>query len=152
MPVAESNGARILEMIRPQGAALTGTMKDTDWHDHSVRGFLSTAPKNHALKTEFHEDRGRRSGLRDQQVSFHRWLGCRAGRRAENAAICGNIGSYLQWARPIPLKLVLAVVAGQSRSNSANDLTPACKHSASMALRRASLAKSCSRLNSLPRP
>jgi hypothetical protein len=66
--------------------------------------------------------------------------------------ICGNIGSYLQWARPIPLKLVLAVVAGQSRSNSANDLTPACKHSASMALRRASLAKSCSRLNSLPRP
>ena len=82
-------------------------------------------------------------GKRRESTSCHR-----GGR-----ALCGNIGSYyLQWARPIPLKLVLAMVAGQSRSNSANDLKPACKHSASMALRRASPAKSCLRLNPLPRP
>jgi len=33
-----------------------------------------------------------------------------------------NIGSYLQWACPTLLRLVVDMVAGQSRSNSAKDL------------------------------
>jgi len=52
-PRAESKGAKIIEMIgRAKGASLAEIMKATDWQAHSVRGFLSTAAKKHALKIE----------------------------------------------------------------------------------------------------
>ena len=50
-PRAESKGAKIIEMIgRAKGATLAEIMQATDWQAHSVRGFLSTAAKKHALK------------------------------------------------------------------------------------------------------
>jgi hypothetical protein len=53
MPRAESKGAKILDMIgRAKGATLAEIMKSTAWQAHSVRGFLSTAAKKHALKIE----------------------------------------------------------------------------------------------------
>jgi hypothetical protein len=52
-PRTESKGAKILELIgRPKGASLAEIIKATDWHAHSVRGFLSTAAKKHGLKIE----------------------------------------------------------------------------------------------------
>ena len=52
-PRAESKGAKILELIgRPKGASLAEIQKATDWQAHSVRGFLSTAAKNHSLQIE----------------------------------------------------------------------------------------------------
>jgi hypothetical protein len=52
-PRAESKGAKILELIgRAKGVTLVEIMKATDWQAHSVRGFLSTATKKHALKIE----------------------------------------------------------------------------------------------------
>lgn len=52
-PRAESKGAKILEMIgRAKGATLAEVMKATDWQPHSVRGFISTAAKKHAIKIE----------------------------------------------------------------------------------------------------
>ena len=52
-PRAESKGAKILELIgRPKGASLAEIMKATSWLAHSVRGFLSTAAKQHGLKIE----------------------------------------------------------------------------------------------------
>ena len=42
----QTKGGRILDMItRAQGATLAEIMKATGWQAHSVRGFLSTAPK-----------------------------------------------------------------------------------------------------------
>jgi hypothetical protein len=52
-PRAESKGAKILDLIgRTKGATLAEIMKATSWQAHSVRGFLSTAAKNHGLKIE----------------------------------------------------------------------------------------------------
>jgi hypothetical protein len=49
----ESKSAKILELIgRPQGATLPEIMQAISWQAHSVRGFLSTAVKKHALKLE----------------------------------------------------------------------------------------------------
>ena len=50
---AESKGAKILELIgRPKGATLAEIMKSAAWQAHSVRGYLSTAAKNHRIKIE----------------------------------------------------------------------------------------------------
>lgn len=50
-PRVASKGAKILEIIGcSKGATLAEIMKATGWQAHSVRGFLSTATKKHALK------------------------------------------------------------------------------------------------------
>jgi Protein of unknown function (DUF3489) len=52
-PRFETKSAKILELIRrPKGATLAEIMKATAWQAHSVRGFLSTASKKHALPIE----------------------------------------------------------------------------------------------------
>jgi len=52
-PRAESKGAQILALIgRSQGATLAEIRKTTGWLAHSVRGFLSTAAKQHSLQIE----------------------------------------------------------------------------------------------------
>ena len=52
-PRAESKGAKIIEMIgRAKGATLAEIMKATDWHAHSVRGFVSIAAKKNRIKIE----------------------------------------------------------------------------------------------------
>jgi hypothetical protein len=53
VPRRESEGAKILEMIRrPKGATLAEIMKATDWQAHSVRGFISTASKKYGLRID----------------------------------------------------------------------------------------------------
>ena len=48
-----TKGSSILELIgRPNGATLAEIGKATDWQEHSIRGFLSTAAKKHGLKIE----------------------------------------------------------------------------------------------------
>lgn len=52
-PRADSKGSKILVLIgRPKGATLGEIMTATEWQAHSVRGFLSTAPKKRGLKIE----------------------------------------------------------------------------------------------------
>lgn len=52
-PRLETKSAKILEMIRrPKGASIAEITKVIAWQAHSVRGFLSTASKKHALKIE----------------------------------------------------------------------------------------------------
>jgi len=48
-----SKSAMILGLIRgPAGASLAAIMKATGWQAHSVRGFLSTAPKRYDIMIE----------------------------------------------------------------------------------------------------
>ena len=50
-PRAASKSATILEMIgRAKGATLAEIMATTGWQAHTVRGFISTAGKKHAVK------------------------------------------------------------------------------------------------------
>jgi hypothetical protein len=52
-PRAETKGTKILEMIRrAKGATLAEIMRATGWQAHTVRGFISTAGKKHALEIE----------------------------------------------------------------------------------------------------
>jgi hypothetical protein len=45
-------------------------MKATDWQEHSVRGFLSTAAKKHGLKIESTKTEAGDSRLPDQEVAI----------------------------------------------------------------------------------
>ena len=50
---AGSKSAKILDLIRrATGATLGEIMKATGWQPHSVRGYLSTAPKRYHIKIE----------------------------------------------------------------------------------------------------
>ena len=50
---AVSKGGMILEMIgQTTGASLTEIMEATRWQAHSVRGFISTAPKKYDVTIE----------------------------------------------------------------------------------------------------
>jgi hypothetical protein len=52
-PNATSKGGMILEMIgRAKGATRPEIMAATGWQAHSVRAFISIAPKKHAVKIE----------------------------------------------------------------------------------------------------
>ena len=52
-PRSGSKGAKVLEMIgRAKGATLLELTKATHWQAHSVRGFLSTAPKKFGVKID----------------------------------------------------------------------------------------------------
>ena len=62
IPHAQSKGAMILALIgRAKGATLAEIMQVTQWQAHSVRGFISTAAKQHKVHIEsFKNDAGDR--------------------------------------------------------------------------------------------
>jgi len=52
-PRPESKGAKILGLIgRAKGATLAEIMKAVEWQAHSVRGWISTAGKEHGVEIE----------------------------------------------------------------------------------------------------
>ena len=56
-PPKQSKGGTILEMIgRAKGATLGEIMEATGWQAHSVRGFISTAGKQHGVKIDSSKD------------------------------------------------------------------------------------------------
>lgn len=58
-PRAETKGATIIRLIgRAKGATLADIMKATDWQAHTVRAFLSTAPRKYSLKIESAKNEG----------------------------------------------------------------------------------------------